>query len=564
MSSHRPTQKPIRAVRRVRYPRAVSTPGAVAASLTACLLSTLAPATVAAQGLTEAFITHRGHEQIIAGPNVPGTLGLMTNPDYVAAGVALNAAGTRIWFVLFDWGANPEYQVWTLLTDGTGVQQIILTSDNWAASQTGLTNLFVSTNHDGSVAVLDSSEKFSRIELSDPLPVAAEPMFALDPFGSSSGNLRLSDDGTSALFLDEWNDRIVRVDLVSMSPSPVLVADKSAFSHMAQIARNLRGFDLTGNGNDFWVAAENFYNDVFRNRFWVTHGSGLPVPVLQQENLPEGDNLDIRQVEVSDDGSQLVYCPELHVTLNNPRHCFLQEAGSTQTIEILDGSHALGGAVLADGGQVVYLLSDAGLESSYGFRTRTDNPEWRAVAGTQRLSGRPNPDFRDIALSDDGRVLAAPTPNGVYVQHDGLDAPASFPRLENILSGYDALNDELVVQAVVSSLSMPAIERIYTLPLYRGIEPSRTLAEVDNPLFSERNGGGVNYSTTFVNVGGNVFERRIPMDGKIDLLSSDFSLRIVIVDDSGTRTAYYDFTPITLFGDGFESGDTTRWSATVP
>ena len=144
----------------------------IAATGTTILLLAAAPSSVEGQLLVEAFITHRGHEQIIAGPNVPSNLGLTTDPGYAAAEVALNAAGTRVWFVLFNWGADPEYQVWTMLSDGTGRQQIVLTADNCVASATGLTNLFVNTNDNGNIAVLDSTEKFSRINLSDPAPPA--------------------------------------------------------------------------------------------------------------------------------------------------------------------------------------------------------------------------------------------------------------------------------------------------------------------------------------------------------------------------------------------------------
>lgn len=74
-------------------------------------------------------------------------------------------------------------------------------------------------------------------------------------------------------------------------------------------------------------------------------------------------------------------------------------------------------------------------------------------------------------------------------------------------SRYDASTDELVVQVEVDEPS--GFDRIFTLPLHRGIEPSRGVPPAENPFLGEANGGGANVSTTFLPVRGNFWERRI-------------------------------------------------------
>ncbi len=160
-------------------------------------------------------------------------------------------------------------------------------------------------------------------------------------------------------------------------------------------------------------------------------------------------------------------------------------------------------------------------------------------------------------------MLAAPTGYGVYVLHDGLAAPIGFPRVLNILHRYDVSDDELIVRVVVDPAD--GIERIYTLPLFNGIEPTRLVPHAENPFFDERGGGGVNWSTTFTQIGPITWERRIDMKGKVGFLTREYALRIVVVDQSGDRTAFYDFrpNPFGLYSDEFETGDLSGWSAVV-
>ena len=62
----------------------------VVALLLICAVLAGATESTAQGGFTEAFILHRGYEQLIAGENVDPSHGLQTAPGYGAAEVALN------------------------------------------------------------------------------------------------------------------------------------------------------------------------------------------------------------------------------------------------------------------------------------------------------------------------------------------------------------------------------------------------------------------------------------------------------------------------------------------
>lgn len=53
------------------------------------------------------------------------------------------------------------------------------------------------------------------------------------------------------------------------------------------------------------------------------------------------------------------------------------------------------------------------------------------------------------------------------------------------------------------------------------------------------------------------------MDGKRSYLNEHYSLRVVVVDHTGHRTAYYDYSLSVMFATEFESGDVSDWSRWV-
>jgi hypothetical protein len=413
------------------------------------------------------------------------------------------------------------------------------------------------------VAVLSSDAKFSVIELpSNPATQAtAELILDMNPYGRAWDGFRVSDDGGEVLFADNWNEVVAKIDLGArgVATAPTVLADKNALSRDGHWPTGVKAFDMTGNGGEWWTFAWASYDG--RPRYWLNHGQPAGVA---HEVLPLGDEEWSDWFQVSDDGSVMLYCLDYDFTLNNPQACWLQEPGTSNWTAITGDQGNLGEPALADGGAVAYVLDEWNQGTSYGFRFSTCDPQQRRVAGTQWLADSSRSEFDNVEMSDDGRILASPTDDGVYVQHDGFSAPLGFPSLDNFSSQYDATADELVVQVNVAPGSAP-LDRIYTLPLYRGIEPDRILDPAQNPLYWDRYGGGVFAGTIFTQVGASsTWERRIPLEGKFGLLTDEFALRIVAVDAQGHRTSYYDFVPMAIFGDGFESGGLGSWSSSLP
>lgn len=67
--------------------------------------------------------------------------------------------------------------------------------------------------------------------------------------------------------------------------------------------------------------------------------------------------------------------------------------------------------------------------------------------------------------------------------------------------------------------------------------------------FPGRCGGGVNMSTVFAEIESDVWEREILLtkgDGVCasPLLNATYELRIVLVEETATRTVFADFTPV--------------------
>ncbi len=503
------------------------------------------------------WIEHYGYEQIIAGPNVDPAHGLQTTgPSHLPVSVALSDNGTRVWFVLYYAFGNPQYQVWSMLANGTGEEQSALPAGTFRPNG----NMRVHTDGVGAIAVLDDETKFSRA-----LPgQALELLFDRTgtDFGISEGQLRLTKDGSRFLYLDRWNTRVYTVDLEEQNPQNVLLADRPFFTYMGGQPRSSRGFDMSDSGAEWFITAENHFFDVNRQRHWINHGTGaVGSPTLDQPPTPTDERAPL-QVETTRDGEVMFYCPQYGFQ-EGTGYCYWQNTATDTRVTFSDPGHLIGKPVLADNGSRVYLTNDVGgpsLAYSYFQDLVTHR---RRVGGTQRLAGYPTPFFDRAELSERGDVLAAPTSLGVYVLHEGLAAPLGFPRVLSFLHRYDASDDELIVQVVVDPAD--GIERIYTLPLFNGVEPTRLVPQAENPFFGERSGGGVNWSTTFTQIGPITWERRIDMDGKYGFLTREYALRIVVVDQSGDRTAFYDFrpNPFGLYADEFETGDLSGWSAVV-
>lgn len=490
-------------------------------------------------GFIEVPVDRHGYERIVAGPNLPAGLGLATTPPYGAADVAVSGNGQRLWFVLYNHYQPVRHQVYSIGVDGSAPAPSAL-GGRVIDPGTTLNGLFVRTDLDGSIAMLDSATQFWRIAAAG---APMQLMFDLTGanYALADGQQRVSDDGTLGVFIDRWQLRVFTVNLSLAAPTATLIANAAFFPHAGLNPRKLFGFDMSANGAHWYVAAENYDFGVARSRYWVNHGIGTSAPSRVNEDIGGDAQLVNRDLQVSDDGGLFGFCVDGITGV--PGSCYLQAPGSTTRVHLHDDARQTGRMVLADNGSRVYLLSDPQTGNPYGYFQSADGLT-RRVAGSQRLLGSPNPFVLRAQLSDDGRTLVGPSSLGVYVLRDDDPAPADFTRALRVLYRYDSGADQLVTRVQIADGGR-GLERIYTLPLWRGMEPTRYLPEAENPLYWDRSGGGVNWSTIFDSVAGHPgwYERRMPLQGKLARLNADFQVRLVVVEGSGHRTALYDATP---------------------
>ena len=130
---------------------------------------------------------------------------------------------------------------------------------------------------------------------------------------------------------------------------------------------------------------------------------------------------------------------------------------------------------------------------------------------------------------------------GAYILHDGVDGLDGFPLIDRIAYRFDDDADTLVIRVEITAAS--AIERIYPLPLYNGLEPSDVVPTEQNPFAGIAWGGGVGHSPIFPEVEPGVREYTLNLDGKKAYLNDSYSLRIVLVEGTATQIVFQDFSP---------------------
>ncbi len=308
------------------------------------------------------WIEHYGYEQIIAGPNVDPAYGLQTSgPLHLPVSVALSDNGTRVWFVLYYQFGNPQYQVWSMLTNGTGAEQSVLPDATFHPRGA----MRVQTDGVGVVAVFDDETRFSRATPGQPLELLFDRTGT--DFGLSDGQLRVTRDGSRFLYLDRWNTRIYTVDLEAQNPQNVLLADRPFFTYLGVQPRSLRGFDMSDSGAEWFITAENHFFDVNRQRHWINHGTGATgSPTLDQPPTPTDERPPL-QVETDRDGGKMFYCPLYGGAQEITSFCFWQDAATDVRVTFADPGHLIGRPVLADNLSRVYLTSDVAVSVSYGY-----------------------------------------------------------------------------------------------------------------------------------------------------------------------------------------------------
>ncbi len=497
------------------------------------------------EGFTPATIRHRGSEQIVAGPNVDPAQSAQTQAGYAPTDIALSGDGQKVWFVLYDEFPNvagdPYIRLWAVNTDGTGGTESALSASDLRGIPV------VATNRDGSVAIIESGFSSSAVLRASPGSAATllVDTALLGSGGCARASARLTDDGGAFFYRDYCGQQFFRVAVAS--PTPTLIVRADQIVNAAGIAaRGINEFDITADGGQWWLEPE-FLDSAAGNILYYNVVSGASVgPSVAFETLPFDTRL-IRNVQVRDDGNTIAYCIG-GAALGDVGNCYVQTAGTTSLTAITDDRSALGDMAFADDGSRVYVRTYYQFSGGCSYIQEVATGE-RIAAGSQRFADGACPAFGSAQFSDDGDVLASATTRGVYVLHDGVDGLPGFPTIANLSYRYDG-DEFLVVRATVTAPT--GVERIFVLPFYStGLDPTERIPEDENPFFNERSGGGVNWSTTFAEVAGSpgIWERTLDLCNsaalcKRNFITSEYRLRIIVVDATGTRTTFQDFTPI--------------------
>ena len=221
-----------------------------------------------ADGFTPARITHRGLEQIIAGPEVDSTVSTVTPEGYGVTGfnrIALSGDNRKVWFVLFDSFPNvpgdPQAQLWSVNLDGPGGLRSALPNDSFS---NGLT---VETTQDGAVSYIDNSRAAMMYVASVGGP--ASPAFAYGTLSDGSrhgdirGHFRVNNAGTRLIYRSFVDTRFMTVDLTASPFVPQEIATSRSMAFMGANARSLNNnIDLAGDATA-WISASEHFSRTF-------------------------------------------------------------------------------------------------------------------------------------------------------------------------------------------------------------------------------------------------------------------------------------------------------------
>ncbi len=497
-------------------------------------------------GFTVAEILRAGAEHVVAGAAVDPAVSARTPAGYGPVDIAVSGDGQIVWFVLYDQfpdiEGDPIVQLWSVRSDGTDLRRVSISNEDANPGTDTRFVRFIETTRDGDTVVINDST--GTIFWQATQGGATNVIFDSGDAGPDRvcprGAFSLSDDGGTIVFSDFCNSRVGTAATSGGGWS--FIADREALGFDGFNANGWSEFsmDMAADASKWMIVPRVPISGASVNPILI--GTGVSSsPAIEPLNTPA--DIQITSWNMTDDGNTVGYC-ELE-SIFDVSDCYVQDVGSAERQVVTDGLSALGNMVLADDGSKVYARAGFGFDGGWGFmQDLATGQTW--PSGSQRFSGKPTPVFVDAEMSDDGTLLAAPVVAGVYVLHDDNQVPAGFPTLERILY---RINEESCSMTVRVEVNAPlGVERIFTLPIYEGFEPTRTLEEADNPLYGERSGGGVNLSTVFTDLGGGVWERDIALQTlsgcKRGLLDDAFQLRIVLVEATASRTAFYDFSPV--------------------
>lgn len=354
-------------------------------------------------------------------------------------------------------------------------------------------------------------------------------------FGDIRGEFKIDDNATTMVYRSFNNTRIYRVDLNTNMPQEISNAESLQF--MGINSRTVpTNIDMSADGSRWFFGSELFSNSLTppsNQFFWIGSGSGATL----EDNFSDPTYASTT-LNITDDGSMYAYC-EAASGLNAPTPCFVQPVGGGTATQFGDGRTTNTALQLVDEGGAVFYRTDGCCSGGTGiFETLATSQ--KIAAGTQKFA----PDWRNVRLSDDGTKLVGGSSFGVYVLHHGEADLPNFPTISDISYRMDDAECKLVVRVTASSPR--GIERIFVNPYNDAVDPTVFVDGEANPTFSIRFGGGVNLSTTFTEIGNNVWERDIPLTNSVGAcasqsLTSDFSFRIIVVDQNNSMTVFKDF-----------------------
>lgn len=519
----------------------VGTPGTPDVLGTACT-----PEPLVNEGFTAATIIRRGAEHLIAGPEVDPNLSLQSPEGYAPGpfgtkSSALSGDGTKVWVALYDPFPNvegdPQTQLWSVNTDGTGGLRSSLPVVDISSG------MHVATNIDGSVVVTDNPRTTTFYRATPGTGVSE--LYNYTGIGDARGNMRISGDASQLIYVNFSLGNMAVADISVGTPTPqVLTTTASLITNGIAGTQTVFELDITSSADRWIVGTRTFDSDLNRNRWPIFIGNGLASPTISMVTT-ERDDLGFSRFNMTDDGQTIAYCRDTEFNGLIGR-CYLQSVGSAVRTEIVDEVSNVGNLSLSDDGRKAYMSTAVGFGGSgQGFIYDVATDE-RYTGGSQWFSDTPSPDFTSVEWSDDGRLFMSAISRGIYVLHDG-SVPAGFPTIDRILY---RMNDEDCSMTIHVEVDAPlGIERIFTLPFYQGLEASRgAIPGEENPFHRDASGGGVNKSTTFTLVQDGVWEREVFLTNSVgdcvsSLLSSDFAIRIVLVEGTTTRTTFADFVP---------------------
>lgn len=494
-----------------------------------------------------------GSEAIIAGSNVTAAAGFVPPANFNIGRIALSGDGKYVWFYLFWDSVSPAPADWIRLyrisIDGASASRWLINEEAEAIG-----GGFLASSFDGASAIYE----MQRCEFA-PVICRSESRFLKMGPGSAAaafydtendaglpsvGGPRLTNDGQLAYWHE--NERLWRV-----STSGGAAQELASVAHLnfngpwnPFTGGQLFGMDITSNGGE-WLLGVRFTDPNTNQLRWeLVKGAGA-LPQNMNGIAKQTTQALVPAVQVSADGGVIGYEESNAFGLGGS---FVQSGTFAGDLRNAASPNASGAyqLILAKNGNRALVEVNMSNQRTPVFHDIS--PGRRLRAGSSCFAGTAG-GVHSRQISTDGNVSvglwnarAIGTPlNNLYVLRDGATNLVGYPQIGAVLMKYDATADALTIR--VQATSSNGFDRIYLLPMYRGIEPVGAIADAQNPLYDERFGGGVNLSTVFAPVAGlaDTYERTIPMKGKYASLNEHFSVRIIAINKDSTRTTFRDY-----------------------